>query len=188
EAAQYAEGVEEVVDRRVGGAVGDRLLPRLGDVHDRERADLVVDELADWFGLLQGGTVGAHAIGQLRDADEDRESEDADAVPSRPASSHVGGLVAAAQMGGWGFWTGFGITSRAGMRTYLPAYSNGDSVHMRGMISSDSCHMSRDSAVSISKPACSNWLERPVPNSTRPFETMSSAATRSATRIGGLNL
>ena len=74
------------------------------------------------------------------------------------------------------------------MFTYLPLYSNGDSVHMRGMISSDSCHMSRDSAVSISKPACSNWLERPVPNSTRPFETMSSAATRSATRIGWLNL
>jgi hypothetical protein len=56
------------------------------------------------------------------------------------------------------------------------------------MISSDSCHISRDSFVSISKPACSNWLERPVPNSTRPFETMSRAATRSATRIGWLNL
>jgi hypothetical protein len=27
--------------------------------------------------------------------------------------------------------------------------------------------MSRDSSGSISKPACSYWLERPVPNSTR---------------------
>ena len=37
------------------------------------------------------------------------------------------------------------------------------------MISSDSCHMSRDRSVSISKPACSYWLERPVPNSDAPF-------------------
>ena len=58
---------------------------------------------------------------------------------------------------------------------------------MRGMISSASCHISRDCATSTSKPACSNWLERPVPNSTRPPDTRSSIATRSATRIGWLN-
>ena len=108
-------------------------------------------------------------------------------MPLRPASSHVCGLVAAAHIGGCGCWSGFGMMLRDGMETKRPWYSNGSSVHMRGMISSDSCHMSRDCSVSISKPACSNWLERPVPNSTRPFDRMSSAATRSATRIGWLN-
>ena len=90
-------------------------------------------------------------------------------MPLRPASSHDCGLVAAIQIGGCGFCSGFGMMLRDGMLTKRPWYSNGSSVHMRGMISSDSCHMSRDCSVSISKPACSYWLERPVPNSTRPF-------------------
>ena len=109
-------------------------------------------------------------------------------MPLRPAISHDCGLVAAIQIGGCGFCSGFGMMLRGGMLTKRPWYSNGSSVHMRGMISSDSCHMSRDCSVSISKPACSYWLERPVPNSTRPSDRRSSAATRSATRIGWLNL
>ena len=79
-AAENAEGVQQVVDRRVGGAVGDCLLAGLGDVHDGEGADLVVDELADRLRLRERRAVGAHAVLELRHADEDRQAEDADAV------------------------------------------------------------------------------------------------------------
>src|SRR5438876_10128686 len=83
EAAEHAEGIEEIVDRGLGAAVGDRLLLRLRDVHDGEGADPVVDELADRLRLRERGAVGAHALGELGDAHEDGETQDADAVAAR---------------------------------------------------------------------------------------------------------
>src|SRR5437773_5477711 len=72
-------------------------------------------------------------------------------MPLRPAISQDCGLVAAIQMGGCGFWSGLGRMLRGGTVTNRPACSNGSSVHMRGIISSDSCHISRERSVSTSR-------------------------------------
>ena len=95
----------------------------------------------------------------------------------------------AIHIGGCGFWIGFGTTGRAGMLTYFPSKPSKTScVHIFGNSPTASSHIGRESSGSMSNPPSSaSVIERPVPTSTRPFDTMSSAAVRSAMRAGWLN-
>ena len=96
----------------------------------------------------------------------------------------------ATHSGGCGFWTGLGTTLRGGILTYSPSTPvNGCSTMQRSATSRPSSHCSRFSAGSMPKPASSASLDdSPEPNSTRPFDTRSSIATRSAVRAGWLKL
>src|SRR5947209_7389270 len=53
-------------------------------------------------------------------------------TPLRPASSYVGGLPQACQMGGWGFLYGFGRMFRGGTETDTPSYEYSPSRHIFG--------------------------------------------------------
>ena len=71
-------------------------------------------------------------------------------------------------MRGWGFWNGFGRTSRGGTVQNCPSHENGPSSQILGIMRSDSSHMARVLRGSMPIPVCSYAAERPVPNSTRP--------------------
>ena len=106
-------------------------------------------------------------------------------MPRSAAWMAVSGLETATHIGGWGFWTGLGSTARSGIEKYLPCQPEISLVHMLGMARITSSHMSLVSSGSTWKPPSSVQVAaRPVPNSRRPLEMMSSAAARSATRAG----
>ena len=68
-------------------------------------------------------------------------------MPSLAAVAKVLGWVAATQIGGCGFWIGFGTRLRGGMSKYLPWWPGNLSFMKSAQIaSSDSCQMSRDSS------------------------------------------
>ncbi len=94
----------------------------------------------------------------------------------------------ATQSGGWGFCIGFGTTLRGGICTKRPSTPvNGVSVMHRRATWSPSSHASRLVAGSTRKPPSSaSEPDSPDPNSTRPPESRSRVATRSAVRAGWL--
>jgi hypothetical protein len=109
-------------------------------------------------------------------------------IPFSAASRIVSRREQATQTGGCGRWTGLGTTLRGGIVTYAPSTPvNGVSVRHRSATSRPSCHMARFCAGSIRNPPSSaSDDDSPVPSSTRPPETRSSMATRSAVRAGWL--
>ena len=94
----------------------------------------------------------------------------------------------ATHSGGCGFCIGLGTTLRGGIFTYSPSTPvKGTSTMQRMATSSPSSHCSRLMRGSMPKPASSASLDdSPEPNSTRPLDTRSSIATRSAVRAGWL--
>ena len=90
--------------------------------------------------------------------------------------------------GGWGFCTGLGTTLRGGIVTNLPSTPvNGSSVMHRTATSRPSSQASRLVTGSMPNPPSSaSDDDSPDPNSTRPPDTRSSMATRSAVRAGWL--
>ena len=109
-------------------------------------------------------------------------------MPRSAAWIAVSGLETATQIGGCGFWYGFGMTLRSGIEKYLPCMENVSCVHIFGIARTASSHISFVSSGSQRKPPSSvHVAERPVPNSSRPPEMISSAAARSAQRTGWLN-
>ena len=96
-------------------------------------------------------------------------------------------LVVADQIGGCGSWKGLGSTRLFGMRQYSPSNSYSSCVQQPTMWSIASESIWRVSWGLMPKPSSSiRVAERPVPNSTRPFEIRSSTATLSAVRTGWL--
>ena len=96
----------------------------------------------------------------------------------------------ATHSGGCGFCSGLGTTSRTGIRNCSPSWpAKGDSTNMRVTASSASSHWSRLVARSTRKPPSSASDDAsPVPKSTRPSDTRSSVAMRSAMRAVWLKL
>ncbi len=94
----------------------------------------------------------------------------------------------ATHRGGWGVCTGLGTTLRGGICTKVPSTPpKGVSVMQRTATSSPSSHAARLTSGSMPNPRSSASEEdSPDPNSTRPLETRSSMAMRSATRAGWL--
>ena len=94
----------------------------------------------------------------------------------------------ATHSGGWGFCTGLGTTLRGGMLTNRPCTPpNGVSVMQRMATSRPSSQASRLVSWSTPNPASSaSEDDSPEPNSTRPSDTRSSMAIRSAVRAGWL--
>ena len=109
-------------------------------------------------------------------------------MPFSAASRIVSRREHATHSGGCGFCTGLGTTLRGGIWTYWPSTPvNGVSVMQRIATSRPSSHISRLISGSIWKPPSSASVDdSPEPNSTRPFDTRSSVATRSAVRAGWL--
>ncbi len=106
-------------------------------------------------------------------------------MPRSAASSSVPGLVTVTHSGGCGSCTGFGSTLRSGIVNASPSYSKGSSAHRRGRTRtySSQCFLVRSGSAS-NPPSSVHVPDRAVPTSSRPPERMSSAAQRSATRIG----
>ena len=78
-------------------------------------------------------------------------------------------------------------TRRFGIDQYFPSSATSSCVQQATMCRSASSHIARVSVGSIPKPSSSARVEeRPLPNSTRPFETRSSTAADSAERTGWL--
>ncbi len=109
-------------------------------------------------------------------------------IPSWAARWMVLRFEHATQSGGCGFCTGLGMTLRAGIEKYFPWKPGYGSITiMSATCSTVSRHMARRSLGSMPNPSSSaREADSPVPNSTRPFETRSSVAMRSATRAGWL--
>ncbi len=109
-------------------------------------------------------------------------------MPSCAARWIVSRFEQATHIGGCGFCTGFGTMFRAGIEKYSPWKPGYGSIAIiLATCSTVSRHMARRSAGLIPKPSSSARLaDSPVPNSTRPFETRSSVAMRSAMRAGAL--
>jgi len=85
--------------------------------------------------------------------------------------------VVAVQIGGWGFWSGFGSTRRFGIDQCLPENSHSSWVQQPTMWSSASESISRVWCGSMPKPSSSRRVaERPVPSSTRPMRPSSRPA------------
>jgi hypothetical protein len=110
--------------------------------------------------------------------------------PFSPAMVIVSCRVHATQSGGCGFWRGFGTTLRGGIETNSPEKPpNGSSAMQPIATFMPSIHISRFLPGSTQNPSSSLADEpSPVPSSTRPFDTRSRTATRSATRAGWLML
>ena len=110
-------------------------------------------------------------------------------IPHCAASRIVSRRLHATHSGGWGFCSGFGTTLRGGICSHLPSQpANGVSTIMRLTASMWSVHWSRFVSQSTPKPPSSAFDEAsPVPRSTRPSDSRSSVATRSATRAVWLN-
>ena len=81
---------------------------------------------------------------------------------------------------------GFGITFRHGIEKNFPSKPGyGSITNMFATCSTHSRHIARFSCGEMPKPSSSaREADSPVPKSTRPFETRSSVAIRSATRAG----
>ena len=94
----------------------------------------------------------------------------------------------ATHIGGCGCCIGLGTTLRGGIRRSRELHpANGSSTSMWAIASIASSHISRLRARRIPKPPSSAAeLDSPLPNSTRPSDTRSSVAIRSATRAGWL--
>ncbi len=109
-------------------------------------------------------------------------------MPFSAASRIVSRREHATHSGGCGFCTGLGTTLRGGIDTNLPSTPvNGVSVMQRTATSRPSSHASRLVIGSMRKPPSSaSDDDSPEPNSTRPPDTRSSMATRSAVRAGWL--
>ena len=109
-------------------------------------------------------------------------------IPSCAAKWMVSRFEHATQSGGCGFWTGLGTTLRTGIAKYLPWQPGyGSIASMFATCSVVSRHIARRSAGSMPKPSSSaRDADSPVPQSTRPLDTRSSVASRSATRAGWL--
>ena len=108
-------------------------------------------------------------------------------MPRSAASSSVPGLVTVTHIGGCGFWSGFGSTARSGIEKQRPRCANVSCIHIFGSTRTYSSQSFLVSSGSASKPPISVHVEeRAVPNSSRPPESRSRNAARSATRIGWL--
>jgi hypothetical protein len=109
-------------------------------------------------------------------------------MPFSAARRMVSRREHATHNGGCGFCTGLGTTLRGGICTNCPSTPvKGASVMHRTATCSPSSHISRFMTGSTRKPPSSaSDDDSPVPNSTRPLETRSSMAMRSATRAGWL--
>jgi hypothetical protein len=107
--------------------------------------------------------------------------------PFSPATAAEGPEVAAIHAGGCGSCTGFGVTMRLGNENRSDSYSKYSSRHMPTTILMASAQSERDCSRSTWNAACSIGVERPVPHSTRPLDRMSTEATFSAIRCGGVN-
>ena len=107
-------------------------------------------------------------------------------MPLRAAKWIVSRRLQATHSGGWGFCSGLGTTLRGGIRKNSESQpANGSSTNMRAIASIASSHISRLRSRRTPKPPSSAAeLASPVPKSTRPPETRSSVAIRSATRAG----
>jgi hypothetical protein len=103
-------------------------------------------------------------------------------MPLRAANWIVSRRLHATQSGGCGFWSGLGTTLRGGMlQNSLSQPANGSSTNMRAIAASASSHISRLRVRSTRNPPSSAAEDdSPVPKSTRPSESRSSVATRSA--------
>ena len=105
--------------------------------------------------------------------------------PRSAASSSVPGVVTVTHIGGCGSWNGLGMTLRAGISKRAPSQPKSSLVHIWGITRTNSSHVFLVSSGSAQNPPSSvHVLDRAVPSSKRPLEMMSSAAARSATRIG----
>ena len=109
-------------------------------------------------------------------------------MPFSAASRMVSRRLHATHSGGCGFCTGLGTTLRGGICTNRPSTPpKGVSVMQRMATSRPSSHCSRLTTGSMPKPRSSaSEDDSPEPKSTRPPETRSSMATRSAVRAGWL--
>ena len=106
---------------------------------------------------------------------------DSSPSPFSPATSAEPSDVAAIQHGGCGSCHGFGVTIRFGNDEALgESHSKYSSRHMPQTILMASAQSSRDLSRSTPNAVCSIGVERPVPHSTRPCESRSTAATFSA--------
>ena len=77
--------------------------------------------------------------------------------------------------------------ARGGHLRNSESQENSSCIHILGMARSESSHISLVRSGSTPKPPSSvHVVDRPVPNSRRPLEMMSSQAARSADRIGWL--
>ena len=108
-------------------------------------------------------------------------------IPNLPATAAEPSEVAAIHAGGWGTWTGLGVTMRRGKSRYLPWNSKYSSRHAWTVASMASCHSARLSSTGTWKAVCSMGVDRPVPHSMRPPERTSAVATFSATWTGWQN-
>jgi hypothetical protein len=117
-------------------------------------------------------------------------AKDSAPMPRLAARWMVSRRLQATHSGGCGRWCGLGMTLRAGIRRYFPSYpAKGVSTNMRVTASSDSAHCSRLLSRSMPKPPSSiSEEDSPVPKSTRPSDTRSRVAMRSATRAVWLKL
>ena len=108
-------------------------------------------------------------------------------MPQRPALAIVVMFEQATHSGGCGFCIGLGTTLRAGKSKNSPCHSQRCSVKAGTSARTDSSHTSRLSRTRRPK-GCSSTgpCPSPSPSSTRPPESRSSVATRSATRMGWL--
>ena len=99
----------------------------------------------------------------------------------------VSGDDTATHSGGWGCCMGLGTMARGGQEKNSEFQENWSRIHIWGMARSESSHISLVWSGSIPKPPSSvQVVDRPVPNSRRPLEMMSSQAARSAARTGWL--
>ena len=107
--------------------------------------------------------------------------------PRSAASSSVPGLVTVTHIGGCGFWSGFGSTARSGIEKQRPWWEKRSRIHICGSTRTYSSQSFLVASGSAWKPPISVHVEeRAVPNSSRPPESTSRKAARSATRIGWL--
>ncbi len=109
-------------------------------------------------------------------------------MPFSAASRIVSRREQATHSGGCGFCTGLGTTLRGGIDTNLPSMPvKGVSVMHRTATSRPSSQASRLVTGSmLNPPSSASDDDSPEPNSTRPLDTRSSVATRSAVRAGWL--
>ena len=185
--AEHVE-VRERVAEEVGALepAGDRLVLVAGAHHRRDAGHLRIDRQPNGHALgPQGRLVVVDPCPGLLGLDEG-EGQGADPLLGR--EEIVSRRLQATQSGGCGFCTGFGTTLRGGICTNRPSTPpNGVSVMQRIATSRPSSQASRLLAGSMPKPPSSaSEQDSPEPNSTRPLETRSSVATRSAVRAGWL--
>ena len=106
-------------------------------------------------------------------------------TPHSPAWFSVLSRVHARYIGGCGSWCGFGMIGRRGMSISSLLCSNSSASHIFGISRPDSSSCAGISSSAVwNAPASWSVPPLPMPKSTRPFDRMSSIATRSATLTG----